>query len=99
MLSERRAVRPFGLAGGGPAAPGLNLIVRRDGHRINMGAKATTRLKVGLLGGVDYCQPSVGLIEMGTNRSPGLQLFTECMIANRVLQVFLRPAGSDCDDG
>lgn len=47
MLSERRAVRPFGLAGGGPAAPGLNLIVRRDGHRINMGAKATARLKGG----------------------------------------------------
>ncbi len=46
ILSERRAVRPFGLEGGGSAATGLNLIVRRDGHTVNMGAKATVNLQV-----------------------------------------------------
>lgn len=46
MLSERRAVRPFGLSGGGPGATGLNLIIRRNGHTVNMGAKATTLFQV-----------------------------------------------------
>ena len=46
MLSERRAIAPFGLEGGGPAAKGINLIVRRDGRHINMGAKATAQLQV-----------------------------------------------------
>lgn len=39
MLSERRSVRPFGLKGGGSGAPGLNLIVRKSGHTVNLGAK------------------------------------------------------------
>ena len=39
MLSERRSVRPFGLKGGGSGAPGLNLIVRKGGHTVNLGAK------------------------------------------------------------
>ena len=46
ILSERRAVAPFGLAGGGPAGKGMNLILRRDGRRVNMGAKATAPLQV-----------------------------------------------------
>jgi Hydantoinase B/oxoprolinase len=46
MLSERRSKQPFGLQGGGPGASGLNLIVRRDGRRVNMGGKATALLQV-----------------------------------------------------
>jgi N-methylhydantoinase B/oxoprolinase/acetone carboxylase alpha subunit len=46
MLSERRAVRPFGLLGGGAGQPGLNLIIRRAGHAINLGAKACVQLQV-----------------------------------------------------
>ena len=46
MLSERRSKQPFGLQGGGPGASGLNLIVRRDGCRVNMGGKATALLQV-----------------------------------------------------
>lgn len=47
ILSERRAVRPFGLEGGGDAQPGLNLIVRRDGHTVNLGGKNTALLQGG----------------------------------------------------
>ncbi|KXZ56217.1 hypothetical protein GPECTOR_1g189 [Gonium pectorale] len=47
ILSERRAVRPFGLLGGGDAEPGLNLLIRREGRTVNIGAKATVRLEAG----------------------------------------------------
>ena len=49
MLSERRAVRPFGLKGGGSAAPGLNLIVRKSGHTVNLGAKNVALFEVQFL--------------------------------------------------
>ncbi|EFJ47592.1 hypothetical protein VOLCADRAFT_61291, partial [Volvox carteri f. nagariensis] len=47
ILSERRAVRPFGLLGGQPGDPGLNLLLRRDGRIVNLGAKATVYLEAG----------------------------------------------------
>ncbi|KAI8475487.1 MAG: Hydantoinase B/oxoprolinase-domain-containing protein [Monoraphidium minutum] len=47
ILSERRAVAPFGLAGGGPAAKGVNILVRADGRRVNLGGKATARMGAG----------------------------------------------------
>ncbi|KAG2440875.1 hypothetical protein HXX76_003729 [Chlamydomonas incerta] len=47
ILSERRAVRPFGLCGGGDAAPGLNLLIRAGGRTVNLGAKATVHLEAG----------------------------------------------------
>lgn len=47
ILSERRAVRPFGLLGGGPGAAGLNLLVRADGRTVNLGAKATIHVGAG----------------------------------------------------
>eukprot|EP00955_Chlamydomonas_euryale_P069164 360341-Chlamydomonas_euryale.AAC.8 len=40
ILSERRAVRPFGLRGGGSGAPGTNLVLRTNGRVINIGALA-----------------------------------------------------------
>lgn len=46
MLSERRAVQPFGLMGGGNAAKGMNLIIRKDGHTVNMGAKNVAKFQV-----------------------------------------------------
>jgi len=46
MLSERRAVQPFGLMGGGNAAKGMNLIIRKDGHTMNMGAKNVAKFQV-----------------------------------------------------
>ena len=47
ILSERRAVAPFGLFGGCPGAKGLNLLKRADGRVVNLGGKATVQLKAG----------------------------------------------------
>ena len=47
ILSERRALQPFGLEGGGPALSGLNVLQRTDGRCVNLGAKATVQLQSG----------------------------------------------------
>lgn len=44
ILSERRAVRPFGLLGGCPAQAGVNLLVRRDGRVVSLGGRATVQV-------------------------------------------------------
>uniref|UniRef100_A0A8D0HJC7 5-oxoprolinase, ATP-hydrolysing n=1 Tax=Sphenodon punctatus TaxID=8508 RepID=A0A8D0HJC7_SPHPU len=43
VLSERRAFRPYGLQGGEPGSPGLNLLLRQDGRTINLGGKTSVR--------------------------------------------------------
>ncbi|DBA91131.1 hypothetical protein WJX77_000744 [Trebouxia sp. C0004] len=47
ILSERRALRPYGLLGGHPALPGLNLLLHRDGRKVNMGGKTSVQVKAG----------------------------------------------------
>ena len=47
VLSERRARAPYGLAGGGPGAPGRNRVERRDGSREELGGRASLRLEPG----------------------------------------------------
>ena len=47
VLSERRKIPPYGLAGGEPGAPGRNLILRRDGAIEEMPGKFHERLKPG----------------------------------------------------
>ncbi|XP_071274326.1 5-oxoprolinase [Agelaius tricolor] len=47
VLSERRATRPYGMAGGLPGAPGLNLLLRRDGRVINLGGKSSVCVEPG----------------------------------------------------
>lgn len=47
MLSERRAVAPWGLAGGASGAVGRNLLVRADGRREELMSKFTTRVRTG----------------------------------------------------
>jgi 5-oxoprolinase (ATP-hydrolysing) len=39
ILSERRVFSPYGLEGGRPGRRGVNLFIRKEGHRINLGAK------------------------------------------------------------
>jgi 5-oxoprolinase (ATP-hydrolysing) len=39
ILSERRVYAPYGLEGGQSGKRGLNLFIRQDGRRINLGAK------------------------------------------------------------
>jgi 5-oxoprolinase (ATP-hydrolysing) len=47
LLSERRARRPYGLAGGEPGAPGRNTILRRDGRSEALPGRCTFQLDAG----------------------------------------------------
>ncbi len=47
ILSERRAIAPWGLAGGAPAAPGRNLLIDTDGSEEELSSKVTRRLQPG----------------------------------------------------
>lgn len=47
ILSERRALRPYGLLGGHAALPGLNLLIKSDGRTVNLGAKNSTQVEGG----------------------------------------------------
>ncbi len=47
ILSERRAIPPWGLAGGLPAAPGRNLLIHADGSEEELPSKVTRRLRPG----------------------------------------------------
>jgi len=49
ILSERRSTRPFGMAGGGPGAAGVNLLLRAraPGVRISLGGKAVVQVAAG----------------------------------------------------
>ncbi|XP_071594696.1 5-oxoprolinase isoform X2 [Heliangelus exortis] len=47
VLTERRTLRPYGMQGGSPGAPGLNLLLRRDGRTINLGAKTSVPVEPG----------------------------------------------------
>lgn len=47
VLTERRVHEPYGLNGGFPGHRGLNLLIRKDGRTINLGAKASVDVKPG----------------------------------------------------
>lgn len=47
MLSERRAIAPWGAAGGQPGAPGRNVLIRADGTEESLPSKFTRRLYPG----------------------------------------------------
>ena len=47
ILSERRAIAPWGLAGGGPAEPGRNLLIDTDGSEEELSSKVTRRMQPG----------------------------------------------------
>lgn len=64
ILSERRAIAPFGMLGGLPASKGRNLLHRADGRVISLGGKATVEVVAGEVleiltpGGGGYGSPS-----------------------------------------
>ncbi|KAL3135323.1 hypothetical protein ABBQ32_007517 [Trebouxia sp. C0010 RCD-2024] len=58
ILSERRTFRPYGLLGGHPALPGLNLLLHSDGRKVNMGGKTTVQVKAG--DRIQICTPGGG---------------------------------------
>jgi 5-oxoprolinase (ATP-hydrolysing) len=47
ILSERRTLQPYGLAGGEPGACGRNLLIRENGIVVNMGGRCTANLHAG----------------------------------------------------
>jgi N-methylhydantoinase B len=47
LQTERRSHRPWGLAGGGDAAPGRNVLVHADGTEEELGSKGTWPLRAG----------------------------------------------------
>lgn len=47
ILSNRRVVPPFGLAGGASGAPGCNWVLRANGRRDNLASTATAELAAG----------------------------------------------------
>jgi N-methylhydantoinase B len=66
LQTERRRHAPWGLAGGGPAAPGRNTVVRRDGAAEEVAAKGTwvlragERVRVETPGGAGWGPPTSG---------------------------------------
>jgi 5-oxoprolinase (ATP-hydrolysing) len=47
ILSERRVFAPYGLKGGREGARGLNLLIRKEGRKINLGAKNEIEVQPG----------------------------------------------------
>jgi len=47
LVSDRRRFQPYGLAGGGPAATGRNVLVRADGAREELPGKFSRRVSAG----------------------------------------------------
>ena len=47
ILSERRTLHPYGMEGGGDAACGRNLLVKKGGRIVNMGGRCSTKIDVG----------------------------------------------------
>lgn len=48
VLTERRAMEPYGLNGGKNGKRGLNLLIRNDGRVINLGGKTAVPLETGV---------------------------------------------------
>jgi N-methylhydantoinase B len=65
LLAERHAVRPRGVEGGGDGAPGMHVLVRRDGTQRELGAKTSVGLEPGdaiivrTAGGGGYGDPAL----------------------------------------
>jgi 5-oxoprolinase (ATP-hydrolysing) len=47
ILSERRTLQPYGMAGGDPGACGRNLLRRQDGIVVNLGGRCSCTINVG----------------------------------------------------
>ena len=47
VLTERRVLSPYGMAGGGPGAKGLNTLVTNEGRKLNLGGKCSVPVNAG----------------------------------------------------
>ncbi|GMH44654.1 hypothetical protein BSKO_12606 [Bryopsis sp. KO-2023] len=78
ILSERRSTQPFGLEGGGPGEKGSNILIKKDGRKINLGAKATVsvepgdRFRIHTPGGGGYGNPD-GISDPKSSSKPEIK--------------------------
>ena len=70
FLTDRRATRPYGVAGGHPGAPGKNIVIR-DGEEVVLASKGTTTLQYGDT--ISIRTPGGGGYGSPTERSQDLQ--------------------------
>lgn len=47
VLTERRVLQPYGMAGGAAGKCGLNLLIKKDGRVINLGGKTAVDVQAG----------------------------------------------------
>lgn len=47
VLTERRVLQPYGMAGGEPGQCGLNLLIKKDGRVVNLGGKTAVDVDTG----------------------------------------------------
>lgn len=47
VLTERRVLQPYGMAGGEAGKCGLNLLIKKDGRTINLGGKTAVDVQAG----------------------------------------------------
>lgn len=81
VLTERRVLQPYGMAGGQPGKRGLNLLIKTDGRIINLGGKTAVNVDAGDIfsmqtpGGGGYGIPD----ELSANNQAqsDIQTFTE----------------------
>lgn len=74
LLTERRAVRPWGLKGGGAGLAGLNLLFRSNGAgglrpAVSLGSKATVQVTAGDV--IRVCTPGAGGYGAGAGDGAG----------------------------
>ncbi|KAF4125410.1 5-oxoprolinase (ATP-hydrolysing), partial [Geosmithia morbida] len=86
ILSERRVIAPYGMAGGGEGKRGLNLWVRRDPEdgstrTISLGGKATTRMNAG--DRIIILTPGGGGYGPDPARKPSQQIFGAFKIGDK----------------
>uniref|UniRef100_A0A7S1BG06 Hydantoinase B/oxoprolinase domain-containing protein n=1 Tax=Corethron hystrix TaxID=216773 RepID=A0A7S1BG06_9STRA len=75
ILSERRVLRPYGMAGGGEGKQGLNLLIKGGEKRsINIGGRCTTdvdvgdRIRIETPGGGGYGKLEEGMEDVVTSK-------------------------------
>lgn len=84
VLTERRVLQPYGMAGGEPAKSGLNLLHKSDGRVIYLGGKTAVEIGAGDIfamktpGGGGYGLPNSGTFEVaGAQNDTGVRQFVE----------------------
>ncbi|KAF7272126.1 hypothetical protein GWI33_015069, partial [Rhynchophorus ferrugineus] len=79
VLTERRVLAPYGLAGGEAAARGLNLLIRTGGRTINLGPKTAVPVRPGrrVYGRSLRVPELIGSAGMGTESFPKLTVRPE----------------------